>query len=90
MTQISKEMQAQGPSFEAGLQRMEQVVEQLESGNLTLEESMELFTEGIKLVRQCQEQLQAAERKVEQLLPTTDKEPTRQQLTNPGGMDIDI
>lgn len=52
-------------SFEDCLQRVQAVVEQLESGNLLLEESLELFTEGVALVRQCQEQLAAAEQKVE-------------------------
>lgn len=55
-------------SFEEYLQRVQTVVEQLESGNLPLEKSLELFTEGVALVRQCQEQLTAAEQKVEFLV----------------------
>jgi exodeoxyribonuclease VII small subunit len=55
-------------SFEASLSTLEQIVAQLESGDLPLERSLELFEEGIGLVRHCQSQLQDAERKVELLL----------------------
>lgn len=55
-------------SFETSLTTLEQIVGQLESGELPLERSLELFEEGVALARRCQAQLQAAERKVELLL----------------------
>lgn len=55
-------------NFETSLTTLEQIVGQLESGELPLERSLELFEEGVALARRCQAQLQAAERKVELLL----------------------
>jgi exodeoxyribonuclease VII small subunit len=56
------------PSFETSLSSLEQIVAQLESGELPLERSLELFEDGVALARRCQSQLQDAERKVELLL----------------------
>ncbi len=58
----------QGQSFESSLASLEQVVAQLESGDLPLERALELFEEGVGLARHCQVQLEDAERKVEMLL----------------------
>jgi exodeoxyribonuclease VII small subunit len=55
-------------NFETSLSTLERIVAQLESGDMPLERSLELFEEGIGLVRHCQSQLQDAERKVELLL----------------------
>jgi exodeoxyribonuclease VII small subunit len=55
-------------SFEESLKELEQIVEQLESGNLSLERSLELFEQGVRLSRECQSRLDGAERKVETLL----------------------
>ncbi len=55
-------------SFETSLSALEQIVAQLESGELPLEQALELFEDGIGLARRCQSQLQDAERKVELLL----------------------
>lgn len=54
--------------FEEGLKRLEAIVEKLEGGNLPLEESLECFEEGVKLVRALATRLAEAERKVEILL----------------------
>jgi exodeoxyribonuclease VII small subunit len=54
--------------FEESLAALEQIVGQLESGALPLERALELFEEGVGLARHCQEQLAAAERRVELLL----------------------
>src|SRR5215813_9300950 len=54
--------------FESSLATLEQIVAQLESGELPLERALELFEEGIGLARRCQTQLEEAERKVELLL----------------------
>jgi exodeoxyribonuclease VII small subunit len=54
--------------FESSLARLETLVEQMESGDLSLDESLKLFEEGIKLTRECQQALVDAEQKVNLLL----------------------
>ena len=58
----------QPKTFEASLEALEQIVHELESGDLPLEKSLELFEDGIRLSRQCQERLNQAERRIEVLL----------------------
>ncbi len=58
----------QQKSFEASLEALEEIVHQLEGGDLPLEKSLELFEDGIRLSRQCQERLNQAERRIEVLL----------------------
>lgn len=58
----------QPKSFEASLESLEEIVHQLEGGDLPLEKSLELFEDGIRLSRQCQERLNQAERRIEVLL----------------------
>jgi exodeoxyribonuclease VII small subunit len=58
----------QPKSFEASLEALEQIVQELERGDLPLEKSLELFEDGIRLSRQCQERLNQAERRIEVLL----------------------
>ena len=53
--------------FEDGLKRLEEIVAKLESGNLSLDNSLKLFEEGVKLVRFCNERLAEAQQKVELL-----------------------
>lgn len=60
------------PDFERSLARLEEVVRKLESPQLSLDESMKLFEEGVELSRECQRQLEEAEGKVEILLKKTD------------------
>ncbi len=54
--------------FEAALARLEEIVRELEQGDLPLEQSLKLFEEGIKLARLCSKRLEEAERRVEILL----------------------
>ena len=54
--------------FEAALARLEDIVKELEQGDLPLEQSLKLFEEGIKLSRICNRRLEDAERRVEILL----------------------
>ena len=54
--------------FEPALMRLEEIVQELEQGDLPLEQSLKLFEEGIKLSRICNTRLEEAERKVEILL----------------------
>ena len=55
-------------SFEDAVQRLGQIVEKLERGDLPLEESLDLFEEGVRLAKASQARLDAAERRVEKLL----------------------
>lgn len=56
------------PSFEDCVRRLGEIVEKLESGELPLEDSLALFEQGVKLSRDAQSRLDAAEKRVEQLL----------------------
>ena len=54
-------------SFETALSRLEQIVSALEKGDLSLEDSLKLYEEGIARARFCQERLEEAESKIEVL-----------------------
>ena len=56
------------PTFEASLAELEKIVEQLENGDLPLEESLKLFETGVKLSRVCRDRLSEAERRIEVLM----------------------
>jgi exodeoxyribonuclease VII small subunit len=58
--------------FERSLGRLEEVVQKLESANLSLDDAMKLFEEGVQLSRECQKQLAEAEARVEILLKKAD------------------
>jgi len=62
-----------GPSFEVAIKRLTDIVQTLERGELPLEESLRLFEEGVKLSRVSQQRLDAAEKRVEQLLSVDDQ-----------------
>ena len=63
-----KNNEPQPRTFEASLEALEQIVRDLEQGDLPLEKSLELFEQGIRLSRECQERLSQAERRIEVLL----------------------
>jgi len=54
--------------FEESITKLEALVERMEDGNLSLEESLKTFEEGIKLTRECQQALKTAEQKVKLLI----------------------
>ena len=54
--------------FEEALEKLSALVEKMESGDLSLEESLKIFEEGIKLSKDCQNALSDAEKKVQALL----------------------
>ena len=65
------------PSFETALAELESLVETLERGDLSLEDSLKTFERGVVLARTCQEALARAEQKVSLLsAPDADAEPT--------------
>ena len=55
-------------NFETSLDELEKVVKQLESGDLPLDRSLDLFSRGMKLSETCRKQLEEAETRVEQLI----------------------
>jgi exodeoxyribonuclease VII small subunit len=68
MQQRAAAMAEQNPeqlSFEQALSALEALVEKMESGDLSLEESLQSFERGVQLTRSCQQALRAAEQKVE-------------------------
>ena len=54
-------------SFESAMEQLETLVSRMESGDLSLEESLEAFEKGVHLTRFCQDQLQKAELKIQEL-----------------------
>ncbi|SUZ91730.1 uncharacterized protein METZ01_LOCUS44584 [marine metagenome] len=67
MTKQDKQMH-----FEEAFKRLEVIVGNLESGDLSLEESMKLFEEGIGLTEACKSRLEDAEQKIQLLLKNSD------------------
>ena len=65
-------------SFEGSLEKLEKIVRQLEEEEVSLEDSLKLFGEGKELVQRCEEELQAVENKVKQL------------MEGPGGEDEEV
>ena len=59
--------------FEEALEKLSALVEKMESGDLSLEESLKIFEEGIKLSKDCQNALTDAEKKVQALLLEEDQ-----------------
>ena len=59
--------------FEKSLEQLESLVKEMEQGNLSLEESLKAFENGIKLTRECQQALKDAEQKVELLSRDSDE-----------------
>ena len=60
-------------SFEEAFTELERIVGRLEDGQLTLEESLELFERGQKLAASCSQKLDEAELKIEQIAPEGDR-----------------
>lgn len=70
MTKTTPEMQS--IDFEKSLETLQDTIKKLESGQLSLEDSLGHFEAGVKMVRQCQDYLQKAEKRVEILLGETE------------------
>lgn len=67
----SADTQAPAPDFEQSLAELETIVEKLEQGELSLDESLQYFERGVQLTRVCQSALKQAEQKVEILMRKT-------------------
>ncbi|WP_276922984.1 exodeoxyribonuclease VII small subunit [Faecalibaculum rodentium] len=64
-------METQQLTFQQAMVRLDEIVRQLNSGNLELEKAMELFEDGLKLTQQCEVQLKAFENKMNTLIVET-------------------
>ncbi|MBQ1229771.1 MAG: exodeoxyribonuclease VII small subunit [Clostridia bacterium] len=78
-------MEQKEMKFESSMERLEQIVRALESGDRGLEESLKLYEEGITLVRSCNEALEQAEQSVKLLRLQPDGSVTLEDFQN-GGM----
>jgi exodeoxyribonuclease VII small subunit len=59
-------------TFEDSLKKLDEIVNQLENGNLPLEDSIKLFEEGVRLSGLCKQELETAEGKVQMLIKQRD------------------
>lgn len=76
---------ADSASFEDSMRQLAAIVEQLERGDLPLERSVELFEAGMRIARRSQQQLDQAEKRVEELLAVTeDGQPITRDISNNG------
>lgn len=75
---------AENKTFEESVMELEKIVAELESGDVTLDESLSLFERGIKLSKSCQKMLDAAEKKVSVLMTNGDGEVIKEEF---GDMD---
>ena len=71
-TTREKKRMAEKKTFEQSISELEEIVAELENGDVTLDESLSLFEKGIKLSKGCQKMLDEAEKKVSVLM-TDDK-----------------
>ena len=69
-------MNEKNTTFEANMQRLEQIVRAMERGDVALDESLKLFQEGADLVRQCGKLLDDAQLQIEKVVKGADGNPT--------------
>ncbi|MFZ5697616.1 MAG: exodeoxyribonuclease VII small subunit [Pseudomonadota bacterium] len=75
-------------NFEEALEELESLVEQMEDGDLSLEESLAAFEKGVRIARECQDALKQAEQRVQILLQQNGEErlvPFADDTDEPGG-----
>ena len=72
--QVMAKKPPEKPDFEKSLKELETLVEKMEQGDLSLEESLSHFERGVQLSRSCQQALKAAEQKVEILMKKNGQE----------------
>lgn len=77
-------MNEKNASFEANMQRLEQIVRTLERGDAALEDSMKLFQEGTELVRSCGALLDEAQLQVKKIMVSQDGTPEEGEFADDG------
>lgn len=75
-------MNQQNATFEASMQRLEQIVRAMERGDVPLEESLKLFQEGTELVRSCGKLLDDAQLQVQKVMTAADGSPILEEMPN--------
>ncbi|MBQ9761661.1 MAG: exodeoxyribonuclease VII small subunit [Oscillospiraceae bacterium] len=75
-------MNQENATFEANMQRLEQIVRAMERGDVPLEESLKLFQEGTELVRNCGKLLDEAELQVKKVMTAADGSPMLEDMPN--------
>lgn len=75
-------MNQENTTFEANMQRLEQIVRAMERGDVALEESLKLFQEGTELVRSCGKLLDEAELQVKKVMTAADGSPVLEDMPN--------
>jgi len=78
MAETRKRAKDKAPSFEAAMERLEEIVTELETGDLTLDDSLARYEEGLGAIRQCYTLLDTAEKRIEALIKGEDGELTIQ------------
>jgi len=71
-------MNQENMTFEASMQRLEQIVRTMERGDVPLEESLNLFQEGTELVRSCGKLLEEARLQVKKIMTAPDGSPVEE------------
>lgn len=69
-------------TFETAMQRLEQIVQAMERGDVALEESLKLFQEGTELVRFCNSQLESAQLEVKKIMTAPDGSPVEENFAD--------
>lgn len=75
-------MNQQNMTFEASMQRLEQIVRAMERGDVALEESLKLFQEGTELVKNCAKMLDEAELQVKKVMTAADGTPVLEEMSH--------
>lgn len=75
--------------FEKSFQQLEKIVQRLEGEELPLDESLQLFEEGIRLSRFCHQRLEEVEKKIELILADAKGQPVTEPFEDPDGLDAD-
>ena len=75
-------MKEKNRTFEQSMERLEQIVRAMERGDVALDESLKLFTEGTELVRACGKLLDDAEMQVQKVVKGADGNPTFEEFTD--------
>lgn len=73
-------MNPQNMTFEASMQRLEQIVRAMERGDIALEESLKLFQEGTDLIRSCGKLLEEAQLQVNKIMTAPDGSPMEEEF----------
>ena len=75
-------MNQENLTFEASMQRLEQIVRSMERGDVALEESLKLFQEGTELVRSCGKLLDEAKMQVKKIMTAPDGSPVEEEFAD--------